>query len=152
MSGTITPTTPNQLQAPTNDRIPNRTLGQGDFMNLLITQLANQNPLKPTDGNEMLAQMTQISSIQSMSAMQTAMTKMQTQQQLNTAQNMIGKRVQVYDVNTSKDIVGTVDAASVVSDKNADGSRTQSVTINIGGVEYPIESLVSVLKDLPAQN
>ena len=42
---------------------PMATLGQGDFLRLLITQLQQQDPLEPVDNQDMLAQMAQFSSL-----------------------------------------------------------------------------------------
>ncbi|WP_379922704.1 flagellar hook assembly protein FlgD [Erythrobacter sp. R86502] len=39
------------------------SLGQADFLRLLTTQLAFQDPLEPTDNQDMLAQMAQFSSL-----------------------------------------------------------------------------------------
>ena len=40
------------------------SLGQADFLRLLTTQLANQDPLNPTDNEEMLAQLAQFSQLE----------------------------------------------------------------------------------------
>ena len=40
------------------------SLGQADFLRLLTTQLANQDPLSPTDNDEMLAQLAQFSQLE----------------------------------------------------------------------------------------
>jgi flagellar basal-body rod modification protein FlgD len=54
---TSTPTTPTpELTGP-------RQLGQGDFLKLLVTQLKNQDPLKPTDNTEFVAQLAQFSQL-----------------------------------------------------------------------------------------
>src|SRR4051812_34987750 len=129
----VTPTPANQIAVPQNTRIPQQSMDQGDFMNLLITQLSNQNPLKPTDGNEMLQQMTQIASIQSMTVMQTAMKDMQTNQQLNLAQGLIGKTVEVYDADQGGDFIGAVNKVSVLNVTGNDGKKTQTVSMNIDG-------------------
>ena len=39
------------------------TLGQDDFLKLMTTQLQNQDPFKPTDNTEMIAQMAQFSMV-----------------------------------------------------------------------------------------
>jgi flagellar basal-body rod modification protein FlgD len=39
------------------------SLGQGDFLKLLITQLQQQDPLEPVDNKDMLAQMAQFSAL-----------------------------------------------------------------------------------------
>jgi flagellar basal-body rod modification protein FlgD len=54
---TSTPPTPTpELTGP-------RQLGQGDFLKLLVTQLKNQDPLKPTDNTEFVAQLAQFSQL-----------------------------------------------------------------------------------------
>lgn len=40
------------------------SLGQADFLRLLTTQLANQDPLAPTENEEMLAQLAQFSQLE----------------------------------------------------------------------------------------
>ena len=40
-----------------------------DYLNLLITQLRNQNPLEPMDNNEMAAQLAQFSPLEQMENM-----------------------------------------------------------------------------------
>ncbi|MEO0464069.1 MAG: flagellar hook capping FlgD N-terminal domain-containing protein [Pseudomonadota bacterium] len=40
------------------------SLGQADFLRLLTTQLANQDPLEPADNEDMLAQLAQFSSLE----------------------------------------------------------------------------------------
>jgi flagellar basal-body rod modification protein FlgD len=50
------PTTASDLSGP-------RQLGQGDFLKLLVTQLKNQDPLKPTDNTEFVSQLAQFSQL-----------------------------------------------------------------------------------------
>ena len=49
-------------------------LGQDAFMKLLTTQLANQDPLKPQDNGEFIAQLAQFSSLEQLSNIQTTLT------------------------------------------------------------------------------
>ena len=41
-----------------------KEMGQEDFLQLLVTQLKNQDPLKPTDNTEFVAQLAQFSQLE----------------------------------------------------------------------------------------
>jgi len=47
------------------------TMGKDDFLNLLVTQLQNQDPLKPMDGTEFTAQLAQFTSLEQLSNINT---------------------------------------------------------------------------------
>jgi flagellar basal-body rod modification protein FlgD len=59
VSGVATTTPPPDSSPKTGPR----ELGQGDFLRLLVTQLKNQDPLKPTDNTEFVAQLAQFSQL-----------------------------------------------------------------------------------------
>jgi len=48
----------------TSARVPQKSLGQADFLKLLTTQLAHQDPSKPMDDASFIAQMAQFSTLQ----------------------------------------------------------------------------------------
>jgi flagellar basal-body rod modification protein FlgD len=50
-------------------RVIKKELGQADFLALLTTQLANQDPLSPTDSKEFISQMSQFASLDSLQTM-----------------------------------------------------------------------------------
>ena len=51
------------------------SLDQADFLRLLTTQLANQDPLEPTNNEEMLAQMAQFSQLEASTQSSTTLTE-----------------------------------------------------------------------------
>lgn len=73
-------------------------LGAGDFMTLMMAQLKNQDPLKPTDNTAFIAQMAQLTSVSGINDMKTALQDMSTSlrgTQLLNASSLIGQSVVV---------------------------------------------------------
>ena len=56
-----------------SQKIKNQDLGKDAFLNLMMTQLAHQDPLSPLDNQEMIAQMAQFSSVEQMGMMNQGM-------------------------------------------------------------------------------
>jgi flagellar basal-body rod modification protein FlgD len=52
-----------------NQKLENQSLGKDAFLELMMTQLAHQDPLSPLDNQEMIAQMAQFSSVEQMGLM-----------------------------------------------------------------------------------
>jgi flagellar basal-body rod modification protein FlgD len=52
------------------------TLGQDEFMTMLLAQLKNQDPLNPMDGKDFAAQLAQFSSLQQLSNLNTTMSSL----------------------------------------------------------------------------
>lgn len=76
--------------------LTSKVLDKDDFMNLLITQLQNQDPLNPTDSTEFTAQLAQFSSLEQLSNVnQNIQTLHRYQASINNAQTVsfIGKEV-----------------------------------------------------------
>ena len=72
-------------------------LGESDFLNLLITQLKNQDPLNPMKDTEFIAQLASFSSLQQMTSMNNNIGSMLAQQNYTNAASMIGKQVTTSD-------------------------------------------------------
>lgn len=65
MSGPIRPALPQGIPAarPPAPPAPRQQLGQADFLALMTAQLKNQDPTKPVDNTEYVAQMAQFSTV-----------------------------------------------------------------------------------------
>ena len=111
---------------------PNAQLTPSDFINFMVTELQNQDPLDPTDSNEMLQQMSEIGQLQSQDSLQTSLTGMVQQNQVSSAATMIGKVVSGTDSNNNA-ISGTVTGVQVNSSGVSLSLNTGS-TLSMGSV------------------
>jgi flagellar basal-body rod modification protein FlgD len=59
-----------------NGRLPRQALGKNDFLELLMKQLAYQDPLSPMEDKEFIAQMAQFSSLEQMTTMSNNFSKL----------------------------------------------------------------------------
>ena len=90
------------------------TLGQEDFLKLMTTQLQNQDPFKPTDNTEMIAQMAQFSMVTGQTEGNETLKGISGQLsefQIATAANMLGHSVLVSGNKAYPDAEGTVAGA-----------------------------------------
>lgn len=99
----------------TNTQIPKKAkpkkaqdLGKDEFLKLLVTQLSHQDPLKPMEDKEFIAQMAQFSSLEQMMQINNNISKMHKTSDLNRAFFFLGKNVKILDPYTKKIISGRV--------------------------------------------
>lgn len=76
-------------------RIPQKVLGQQDFLKLLATQFKTQDPMKPVEDTAFIAQMAQFSALEQSSAMAKDMAALRADQLAVTANSYLGQRVTV---------------------------------------------------------
>jgi flagellar basal-body rod modification protein FlgD len=89
-------------------------LNTTDFMNMMMTQLQNQDPLNPTSSDSLMSEMSQIGQMQSTAQLQTTLQNLATQTQIGAASGLIGKKVTGLDVN-SNPVTGSVNSVQVTS-------------------------------------
>lgn len=121
VSGTTTTQTTKSTTSGTD------ALGKDDFLKLLVTQLSHQDPMKPMEDQEFIAQMAQFSSLEQMKNMSSAT-------QISQAAAMIGKEISWGDDggNLQTGVVGSVkisngEASLVVGDLNIELSKVLSI-------------------------
>lgn len=119
------------------------SLGKDSFLQLLVTQMQNQNPLDPQDNSEFVAQLAQFSSLETMQNLSTSVDSISTMYQSSQAlqaSSLVGRSVTVDAgstyVDTSKAMTGSVVLPSSSSDttvKIYDSTGTNVVrTIDLG--------------------
>lgn len=108
----------------------NNELGKNEFMDLMIAQLKNQNPLEPQDNGEFISQLAQFSSLEEMQGLSQSVDDVASQfrsTQALQASAMVGR---------------TVLAPSEVGILGAEGEITGTVEVpaSTGGLRISIES------------
>ena len=78
-------------------RLPVRTLGQDDFLKLVVAQLTTQDPLNPQKDTEFIAQMAQFSQLEQSKSMQETIARLRADSQLLQANAMLGRVVELQD-------------------------------------------------------
>jgi flagellar basal-body rod modification protein FlgD len=91
-------------------------MGKDDFMKLLIAQLQNQDPMKPTDDTQFIAQLAQFSSLEATNKMNDTMDEMAGAQLLGQAASMIGKQVSAK-LQDGTVVTGAVTAVHMINSK-----------------------------------
>jgi flagellar basal-body rod modification protein FlgD len=112
-------------------------LGQAAFLELMITQMNNQNPLSPQDNSEFVAQLAQFSSVEGLERLNTSFNSFMSNNALQ-ASSLVGRSVTV-DSDKSTLVKGGIVAGSVglnypatdmkMKIYDADGVLVQSIPV-----------------------
>ncbi|MDR7444880.1 MAG: flagellar hook assembly protein FlgD [Armatimonadota bacterium] len=122
------------VQQESGVRIGGSVLGKDDFLRLLVTQLRNQNPLKPMDDREFIAQLAQFSALEQMHNVSQAVQELRWRQEAATAVQLVGRRVTVQKPD------GTAEEGVVAGVRR----REDRFVLLVGGEEYTLDQLVEV--------
>lgn len=117
-------------------------LGKSSFMNLLVTQLKNQNPLEPSQNTEMIAQLAQFSTLEQMTEMNDNLVGLAVLQQSNALMSqltsssaLIGQSVKYVDPDTQVETWGSVDSVKI-----QDGLAV----LDIAGKSIPLGNVIEI--------
>ena len=101
-----------------------------DFIQLMVTQLQNQDPTQPTSNQDLLSQMSDIGQLESSTSLQTTMQSVTLQTQVGSASALIGKTVTGVDAsnNSSSGVVNSVSVAGGSVSLNLDTGDTMPLT------------------------
>jgi flagellar basal-body rod modification protein FlgD len=109
-------------------RVPTQTLDQNDFLQLLVTQMTQQDPMNPMKDTEFIAQMASFSALEQSKEMQQDMALLQ-------ATDLIGRTVSLED-DSGTQTSGTVSGVEVESG---------APKIIVDGVSYDLSTLRGVM-------
>ncbi|KAB0496025.1 flagellar hook assembly protein FlgD [Pseudomonas moorei] len=131
-----TSTTKDGLASATSSATGNQALGKDAFLQLLVTQLKNQNPLEPQDNGAFVAQLAQFSSLEGINNLNTTVSGLASNynsSQALQASSLVGRSVIAPSdkavVDTTKSLSGTVVVPSSVADVSLKITNTDGKTV-----------------------
>ncbi len=92
----------------------NSQIGRDQFMQLLVTQLRNQDPLEPVNQQDFLGQLAQFSSLEGIERLNLNFAESLKFQQLSQGGSLVGSRVE-YTSAQGETKTGLVDSARVLN-------------------------------------
>jgi len=133
-TSTSTSTTSSTASSASSSNITSQ-LGPSAFLQLLTTQLSNQDPLNPMDDTQSVSQLAQFSALQASDNLQTSFANFQSNFAVLQSSSLIGKTVSVNSTDAttgnSSTLAGTVQAIQVVN-----GSPTFTLLNPTTGTAY----------------
>ena len=115
-------------------RVPMKTLGQDEFLGLLVTQMRNQDPLKPVSDTEFIAQMAQFSSLEQTKAMSSEIAQLRQSNTFTQATALMGKQVHLLSGESTF-------TKGIVTDLTV---KDGEVSLIVNGKAYELGQVVSV--------
>lgn len=112
-----------------------KSLDRDAFLKLLITQLRNQDPMKPMEDQAFIAQLAQFSSLEQMQKLNQGLESMGQNSAAAQAFALIGKTVDYLDSATSSFVTSKVDSVSFV-----DGQPL----LDVGDAQVELSAVVKV--------
>ncbi len=113
---------------------PNGVLGKDSFLQLMVSEMKNQDPLQPQDSNQFLNQLAQYTTMEQMMNIEQADTQMLQVNQLSFEHSLFGQTVSVTD-SSGKTVTGQVTGIQL---NNGDPQLV------IGGTAYSISSITGM--------
>jgi flagellar basal-body rod modification protein FlgD len=106
------------------------------FLKLLVQELTNQDPLKPADNTQFIAQLAQFSTLEQMQNLNTGFEALKNTFQTSEASGLLGKQVSGVNAGTGANVDGVVDKIIM----NADGS----IQVDVSGTPIALSEVVSI--------
>jgi len=115
-------------------------LDSGEFLNILLTELTNQDPFEPNDSQALLEQLSSLRNIESQTALQESLETLVLQNNISQASSLLGKVVEGLTAGGDR-VNGKVMSVRVV-DGQAELELDTGRTIGIDRVTTVTEPLV----------
>jgi flagellar basal-body rod modification protein FlgD len=119
-----------------------RDMDVNEFLQLMITELQNQDPLNPMDNAQMVQQMATIREIGSTNQLSETLQDFAVSQQLTTASNMLGKEIRALD-DQANEVKGKVERVTVEVPSGDQASR--KVKVHIGSRSIDVKNVREII-------
>ena len=117
------------------------------FLDLLIAELQNQDPLNPMDNSEMVQQISQIREISATNQLSDTLNSVVLGQNVATASSLIGKRINAL-TDDAKNVEGVVDRVSMEKDDNDESKRV--IRVYIGDHKIDVSNIREIANTVDA--
>ncbi|MFV1965147.1 MAG: flagellar hook assembly protein FlgD [Pirellulaceae bacterium] len=121
-----------------------REVDMDQFLQLLIAEMQNQDPLSPMDNSEILQQISQIREIGATNQLSNTLEAVLTGQNMATAAGLIGKRIQALS-DTAEEVDGVVDRVSF--ENTGDGVSARTLRLHVGEQEIRMENIRGIVNE-----
>jgi flagellar basal-body rod modification protein FlgD len=128
VNGVSGPSANSASSADAASRVPIQTLGQNDFLKLLVTQMSAQDPMNPQSDTQFIAQMAQFSALENSKSLTTEMQTMR-------ASQLLGQTVQLKLDGGDRFATGVVSAVD---------SQTGAPQLIVNGNPYSLDDVIRV--------
>ncbi len=114
---------------------PFDSLNTNTFIQLLVTEMENQDPMNPMSNSDILQEIGEIRSVDATTQLTTTLNSILTGQNVATAGSLIGRNITGTD-SSGNNVTGTVSSVSL-----ANGTAT----LNVGSQSVPLSNVTQIL-------
>lgn len=111
-------------------------VSQDQFLQLLVTQLQNQDPLNPVSDRDFIAQLAQLNTLESLQTLNASFAENLKLQQMSQGTNLIGRTVEYRLTSDGESKRGTVGSLAVQDSK---------FVLRVGTDSVPLDQVITVL-------
>lgn len=110
-------------------------LNSNTFLQLLVAQLQNQDPLDPVSNKDLISQLTSLNTVQSLDGLNTSFAEMLKLQQLTQGANLIGKTIEYLPSGGGNPVSGKVDSVN---------AQNGQFVLSVGSDQVTLDQIKSV--------
>lgn len=118
-----------------------KDLDINQFLQLMISELTNQDPLNPMDNTQLVQQLGSIREIAATDKLSSTLSSLSAEQSLTTAAAMIGKQITALSTD-NENISGVVDRVTV--DVDPDNADKRKYLVHVGDQEIELKNVREV--------